>query len=136
MDPEFRKIGIILLVVFLLWVSITVALAFGGPYAYDVEKIRYDPDIPGNIPAAGVHITDQDLVSRPYLKEAFDEGKSILIPRGDLTDFFPGSVFGPEYAVNRMPITEREEFVNTIVRQKKTIWEHNGTYIRFLVRAG
>jgi|GEM_PF-5650738 len=136
MNPKIKKIGKILLVVVLIWVFITIALAFGGKYAYDVEKIRYDPDIPGNIPAAGVHITDKDLVTRPYLKEAFEEGKSILIPMGDLTDLIPGNVFGPEYAVHRMPVWEREAFVHTIVHEQNTVWEHNGTYIRFRVRAG
>lgn len=61
-----KKVGIILLAVFLLWVFITIVLAFGGCIsAYDVEPIRYDPEIPGTIPASNVHVTDQELVSRP-----------------------------------------------------------------------
>jgi hypothetical protein len=135
MKLEVKKVGKILLLVFLLWVFITVALAFGNDCnAFDVERIRYDPEIPGTIPASNVHVTDQELVSRPYLKEAFEDGKSILLPRGDLTDIIPGNVFGPEYTLRRMPITDREEFVNTIVFEQNTIWEHNGTYIRFRLR--
>ncbi|HII76645.1 MAG TPA: hypothetical protein HA264_06365 [Methanolinea sp.] len=136
MNPKIKKIGKILLVVFLIWVFITIALAFGGTYAYDVEKIRYDPDIPSTIPPSNIHITDQDLVTRPYLKDAFGEGKSILLPRGDLTDLIPGNAFGPEYAMHRMPVWEKEAFVHTIVHEHNTVWEHNGTYIRFLVRTG
>lgn len=136
MNPELRKTGIIVLVVFLLWIFITVVLAFGSPYAYDVEMIPCDPDNPAQRPPSHVHITDRDLESRPYLAEAFGEGKSILIPRGDLTDLIQGNAFGPEYAVHRMPVWERDEFVHTIVHEQNTVWEHNGTYIRFLVRAG
>jgi len=136
MNPRCKKLGKILLVLFLLWVFVTTVIAFGNPYAYDVERIQYNPDIPGTIPPSNVHITSNELDSRPYLREAFEDGKSILIARGDLTDLIPGHFFGPRYAVHRMPIWERNEFVYTITYERNTIWEHNGTYIRFRVRTG
>jgi hypothetical protein len=133
MNKKLKVIGILLLVVFLLWNIIIILLAgfFGGcPPAYAVEKI-FTPDTSGPVPVAGVHVTDQELVSRQYLKEAFDDEKWIMLPIGALTDFIPGNFFGPRYATNRMPLWEREYFVNTITIRQNTIWEYKGTYIKF-----
>jgi hypothetical protein len=133
MNKKLKVIGIFLLVVFLLWNIIIMFLAgfIGGcPPAYAVEKI-FTPDTSGPVPASNVHVTDQELASRPYLKEAFDDEKRILLPIGAITDVIPGNFFGPKYAKHRMPLSEKEYFVNTITIQQNTIWEYNGTYIKF-----
>jgi hypothetical protein len=131
MNKKIKVIGILLLVIFLLWNIIIIVLAFSGcPPAYAVEKI-HSPETSGPVPIAGVHVTDRELASRPYLKEAFDNEKWILLPIAAVTDIFPGNFFGPMYAKNRMPIWEREYFVNTITIRQNTIWEYNSTYIKF-----
>jgi hypothetical protein len=132
MNVNWKFIGIFLLVVILLWnIIIPILGGFGGcPSAYAVEKI-FTPYTSGPVPASNVHVTDEDLISHPYLKEAFDDEKWILLPIGAVTDFVPGNFFGPEYAAHRMPLWEREYFVNTITILQNNIWEHNGTYIKF-----
>ncbi len=134
MKKEVKDIGILLLVIFILWNFIIICFTFGGcPPAYIVEKLHYDPNIPSNEPIAGVHITDQDLVRHPYLREAFDNEKRILImlPIGAITDFIPGNFFGSEYTVNRMQLWEKKYFEDTIFIQQNTIWEYDGMYIKF-----
>jgi hypothetical protein len=136
-DPVNKEVKcwLILLFAIFLLVNLVIVLLFGGcPAAYDVEKIEYDPDIPPTRPPSNVHVTDQELASRPYLREAFEQGKSILLPIGAITDFIPGNWYGQSYATHRMPIWERDYFEKTITIDRNTIWEHNGTYIRFLVR--
>jgi hypothetical protein len=131
MNKKLKGIGIFLLIVFLLWNIIIISLAFTGcPPAYAVEKI-FTPDTSGPVPASNVHFTDQEMASLPYLKEAFDDGKWILLPIGAITDFIPGNFFDPKYAKHRMPLREKDYFVNTITTHQNTIWEYNGTYIKF-----
>jgi len=131
MNKKLKVIGILLFVVFVLWNILMIILAFTGcPPSYAVKKI-FVPGTPGPVPVADVHVTDQDLISYPYLKEAFDSEKTILLPIGAVTDFLPGNLFGPDYTKHRMPVWEREYFVNTITISQNTIWEYNGTYIKF-----
>jgi hypothetical protein len=137
MNKIAKSVLIVLLVIFLIWTGFV--LLFGGyiggcPPAYDVQKI-YTPDSYGPEPACVVHITDEDLVLRPYLKEAFEDEKRIILPVGHPIDFIPGNFFGPKYATHRMPLSDRGDFLNTIATQRNNIWEHNGTYIRFTALA-
>jgi hypothetical protein len=130
MNKKLKGIGIFLLIVFLLWNIIIIFVFSGCPPAYAVEKI-FTPGTSGPVPASNVHVTDQELASRPYLKEAFDNEKWILLPTGAITDFIPGNFFDPKYTTHRMPLWEKEYFVTTINIHENTIWEYNGTYIKF-----
>lgn len=134
MEKLAKTVIAVLLAIFILYTGFI--LVFGGfiggcPPAYHVEKI-YNPDSHGSEPACVVHITDEDLALRPYLKEAFDDEKRIILPVGHPIDLVPGNVFGPEYATHRMPLSDRGEFMNTVHTRQNNIWEHNGTYIRFV----
>jgi hypothetical protein len=126
---------IFLLVIFILWTGYILIFGgfFGGcPPAYIVQKVNA-PDLSGPEPVSVIHITDEDFISRPYLKEAFEDEERILLPVRHPIDLVPGNIFGPEYATHRMPTRERDDFLAAY--RNDTIWEHNGTYIRFIALA-
>ena len=131
MKKEVRDLAILLIVIFILYNFIIFFITSGCPPAFAVEKIKYDPNLPSTRPIAGIHVTDQELLKHPFLKEVFEYKRMILLPVGTITDLIPGNIFGPEYTVNRMSLWERKHFEDTIFVQQNTIWEHNGTYIKF-----
>lgn len=135
MKKEVRDLAILLIVIFVLYHCIIFFITAGCPPSFAVEKIKYDPNLPSTRPIAGIHVTDQELIRYPFLKEAFENQKWILLPVGAITDFIPGNCFGPEYAVNRIPLWERKQFEDRVFVQHYTIWEHNGTYIKFIAVA-
>jgi hypothetical protein len=130
MKKTWKTLIIVLLAVFLVWNAFVFFVAFSGcPPAYDVITLTYVPETPGNGTAI-IHVTDQDLLSHPYLKEAFENGKRIILPVYAIPDIIPGNCFGPEYAVHRMPFWERDKFIECYRQDSK--WEYHGTWYRFI----
>jgi len=130
MTMKWKIIGIVLLVAFLAW-GFFIYSPFGGcPPGWAVKQIDFNPNTSESENLRIVHVTDQDVMSRPYLREAFQEGKWILLPVGSITDHLPGIFFGPNYALHRISWEDRERFMSEY--RNSSIWEYDGRYYRFI----
>lgn len=132
MNKSWKYLGIGILTIFLIYHLYIWLFAFSGcPPSYDVRKMNFNPDL-GKIPAS-VYITDEDMREHPYLKEAFEEGKRVILPTCSLADIIPGTFFGPNYAFHRMPFWERDDFIENY--RSDSIWEYHGSYYKFVALA-